>query len=50
MENTNKIIKVPLMFNIRTHQEVWPIIIITYVVVLLLCIGNKEIVFPYGYY
>lgn len=44
-ENTNKTTKMSLMFAVRTHQEVLPIIIIPNVVILLWSIDNREIVF-----
>lgn len=34
-ENTNKTTKMSLMFAVRTHQEVWPIISTPYVIILL---------------
>lgn len=34
-ESTNKTMKMSLMFAVRTHQEVLPIIITPYVVILL---------------
>jgi hypothetical protein len=42
-ENTDETVKASLMFNIRTHQEVWPIIAIPYILVLFWPVGNKEI-------